>query len=63
MATENLGARGEPVHQTLTPQAALSLLVTHVLEMESASIERIAIGIAGGREAANPPWPVSWSVC
>ena len=38
----------EPEHLLLTPQQALSRLVPHILEMESAAHHRIAIGLAGG---------------
>ena len=37
-----------PEHLRLTPQAALSRLVPHILEMESQAHRRIAIGLAGG---------------
>jgi len=37
-----------PTRLKLTPQSALSVLVTHALEMERQTRERIAIGIAGG---------------
>jgi pantothenate kinase len=37
----------------LTPQSALSLLVSHILRMESAAGQRIAIGIAGGPGAGK----------
>ncbi len=35
-------------HLQLTPQSALSRLVSHILQMESAAGHRIAVGIAGG---------------
>ncbi|WP_052731759.1 hypothetical protein [Devosia geojensis] len=37
-----------PTRLELDPQSALSVLVTHVLEMERHTRERIAIGVAGG---------------
>lgn len=40
-------------HLHLTPQQALSRLVSHILQMESAAGRRIAIGIAGGPGAGK----------
>lgn len=37
-----------PTRLELTPEAALSVIVTHALEMERQANERIVIGIAGG---------------
>jgi Panthothenate kinase len=37
-----------PTRLELNPQSALSVLVTHVLEMERHTRERLAIGLAGG---------------
>ncbi|WDR07067.1 nucleoside/nucleotide kinase family protein [Devosia rhodophyticola] len=48
METENSQSNDTPVRRTLRPEAALSLLTAHILEMEAGSRERLAIGIAGG---------------
>ena len=40
-------------HLQLTPQSALSLLVSHIMQMESAAGHRIAVGIAGGPGAGK----------
>lgn len=42
-----------PQRLELTPQQALSRLVSHILQMESAAGHRIAIGIAGGPGAGK----------
>ena len=40
-------------HLQLTPQQALSRLVSHILQMQSAADHRLAIGIAGGPGAGK----------
>lgn len=42
-----------PQHLRLTPQQALSRLVSHILQMESTAGHRIAVGIAGGPGAGK----------